>query len=426
MGKSLVEAFSFPKATINDKNITDYEVFADKVLLEKLRSKIMDQVSLRKDEDLITIIDEVILGYDLTLAERNYLINLIKSEVLEFGPLTNLLNDLNVTEIMVNGPDQIYLEIDGKIVKDNSVSFIDNEHIMRTLKKLTNQKLDLSYPFIDTKLADGSSIFGVLPPVSSKGAVFTIHKVHSKNETMDDFIRIGSMTPYMAEFLSWAVKAHLNILICGRIGSGSSTLLSALSQFILDEERIIVLENTMELLVSKPHVIALQSKNFPLTKQKFSLKDLIVNVEKMRADRILIGEVSSDEIYDLLDLLNSGYEGCMMTMHACDASDAIERLRFIASKDMSEDIVPKMICNAIDLVVVIDKLSDGKRKITAINELNYSNGKINMQEIFSFKQKKILENNEVDGEYTLHNVRPKMLDKLHKLGVKDIDFMFKK
>lgn len=257
MSKSLTESFDFkPIYNADDSVVSDYEVFKDKKLLDELRKIIIEdlvdkEIPATKElsEFVNEEIDKCLEGYDLTNLERNHVFNLIESEINGYGPITELLNDPNVTEIMVNGPSEVYVEIDGKLVKDTSVSFINDSHIERTIQRLIQplgRTIDSSNPMVDSRLKDGSRINAVLPPLSVNGPVITIRKFKHNMTTVDDLLRVGTMTTDMAKFLEACVKGKLNIIVCGGTGSGKTTLLNIISGFIGNDERIITIEDAAE------------------------------------------------------------------------------------------------------------------------------------------------------------------------------------
>ena len=436
MSKSLVEAFNIKRRSTDISEVSDYEIFADKELLEQLRLKIMGNLTEREvltDEPATDFIDVEIEGategYDLTNEERNYLRHLIENELNGYGPLTELLKDKNVTDIMVNSPKEIYIEIDGKMVKDDSVSFINNDHIIRSINKMLNDSkstIDLAKPIIDARLKDGSRIYGILPPLAVNGPMLTIHKFKNEAKTIEDFIRMGSLTTYMANFLAACVRAKCNILISGSSSSGGTTLLGALCDLIADDERIITIEDMAELKINKKHLVSLESK---ATNYNISLNELIKSAVRMRPDRVIVGELIGDEAFLLLQIMNSGSEGAMSLIHAVGVNDAIKRLEtlvLMSGVNIPLKVIREYILSAIDIVVNIEKLSDGKRKITSICELKLdNNGEIVPDEIFAFRQDGMTENKEVKGEYILFkNKKLKILPKLKNAGIDDIKDMF--
>ena len=437
--KSLIEAFEVKpeKITSNDK-VKDYEVFGDKGLLEEIRVKIVQNLikeNIPEDtllEDYINSeIDASLEGYDLSNLERNHVFNLIQNEITGYGPITPLLEDTAITEIMVNAPDEIYVEIDGKIVRDESVSFINNKHIIRTIQRIVQplgRTIDSANPMVDARLRDGSRLNAVIPPLSLKGPVLTIRKFNKKLESIDDLLRRGSLTVDMARFLEVAVEAKLNIIISGGTGTGKTTLLNILSGFLGEDERIITIEDAAELKLHQKHVISLETRltNYE-GEGEVTIRDLVRNSLRMRPDRIIVGEVRGKEAFDMMQAMNTGHEGSITTLHANNSIDALNRLEtMILMNEMEIPVsaVRGYIENAIDIIVQIDRLSDGKRKITSISELTgIKDGEIVVKEIFTYKQKGLSEDGNVVGEFGLYKRKPLVYDKIIRkgfTGIKDI------
>ena len=320
MKKSLREAFLIDDEASSFKvnDTADYNVFTDKVLLDTLRNKIIQNLidnnipdSKYLKEYINDEIDKTLEGYDLTNLERGHIFNLIENEINGFGPITELLDDPNITEIMVNSPSEIYIELDGKVIKDDTVSFINNEHIIRTIQRMIGplgRTIDASCPMVDSRLPDGSRINAVIPPLSVKGPVITIRKFKPNLTSIDDLIRNGTLTPNMARFLEGCVLGKLNILVCGGTGSGKTTLLNVLSSFIKDDERIITIEDSAELKLNQPHVISLETRSANYEKEReVTIRDLVINSLRMRPDRIIVGEVRGKESFDMLQAMNTGH-----------------------------------------------------------------------------------------------------------------------
>ena len=436
----MVEAFNIERKQTKVDNITDYEIFPDKKLLDDLRVKIVENLIDQEvpqdkllQEFINDEIDRSIEGYDLTNLERSHLYNLIDNEINGYGPLTELLEDKNITEIMVNSPKEIYIEIDGQLIRDESVSFINDEHIIRTIERMIGpmgRTIDATNPMVDSRLKDGSRINAVIPPLSTKGPVITIRKFKSEMTSADDMIRIGSMTPYMATFLEAAVKGKCNIIVCGGTGSGKTTLLNILSSFIPNNERIITIEDAAELKLEKEHVISLETRvtNYD-NEGEITIQDLVINALRMRPDRIIVGEVRGKEAFDMLQAMNTGHEGSITTLHANGPKDALNRLEtmvLMSGLDIPIKAIREYIVSAIDLVVNIERMSDGKRKITSISELeSFQDGEIHLKEIFAFHQKGVTDNGEVDGTYTLYDDKvPKVYRKIAARGITEINEMF--
>ena len=437
--KTLVEEFELEKNSKNIHFIPDYDVFKDKKLLEELRSKIiqnlLDQPILDAEnaKELMDYqIDKELEGYDLSTLERGHIYHLIESEINGYGPIAELLEDKNVTEIMVNGPDDIYVEMDGKIVKDDTISFINNDHILRTIERMIQplgKTIDASSPMVDARLKDGSRLNAIIPPLSVRGPILTIRKFKKDMDGIEDMIANGTMTPYMARFLEACVKAKLNIVVCGGTGSGKTTLLNVLSSFIDDSERIITIEDAAELNLAQTHVISLESResNYHNGKE-VTIRDLVRNSLRMRPDRIVVGEVRGEEALDMLQAMNTGHDGSLTTLHAnspLDAMHRIETMVLMSGIEIPIRAIREYIESAIDIVVEIERLSDGRRKITNISEVvGFKEDDIFLQSIFAFREEGLNENNGVNGEFVLYNYLPKVYSKIKQKGVTSVDDIF--
>ncbi len=415
----------------------DYNEFKNKSLLEELRNKIIQTLIdnnslLSKEEEIKKQIDKTVEGYDLSTVERNYLYNLIDNEMNGCGPLTEILKDPNITEIMVNGIDEIYVELDGHVVRDTSVSFINEDHIIRTIQRMIQpigRTIDTASPMVDARLADGSRLNAVIPPLSLNGPILTIRKFKEELANIDDFLRTGALTPYMARFLEASVQAKLNIIICGGTGSGKTTLLNCLSSFIGNDERIITIEDAAELKLKQNHVISLETR---LTNYEgdgeVTIRDLVINSLRMRPDRIIVGEVRGKEAFDMLQAMNTGHNGSLTTMHANSPEDALNRLEtmiLMAGMEIPVKAIREYIENAIDLVIQVSRLSDGRRKVTSICEVvGFDEDVIKLREIFSFKQTGLTDNGEVIGEFMMHKKIPNVYKKIKYRGIETLKDIF--
>lgn len=441
MAKTLTEAFEIkPKSNNYAKEVKDYEIFSDKALLDNLRIKIVQNLIEENipddkllDDYINNEIDKTLEGYDLNTLERNHVFNLIQNEITGYGPITPLLEDVSITEIMVNSPNEIYVEIDGKIVKDETVSFINDTHIIRTIQRIVQplgRTIDAANPMVDARLRDGSRLNAVIPPLSLKGPVLTIRKFNKNLDTIDDLLRKGTLTVNMARFLEAAVEAKLNILISGGTGTGKTTLLNVLSSFIGNDERIITIEDAAELKLHQSHVITLETRltNYE-GEGEVTIRDLVRNSLRMRPDRIIVGEVRGKEAFDMMQAMNTGHEGSLTTLHSNTPSDAMARLETMIMMNEMEIPVSAIrgyIANAINVIIQIDRLSDGKRKITSISEvIGIKNGEIEIKEIFSFKQKGVTSDGFVIGEFGLYKRVPKVYDKIQRKGLTKLDDIFK-
>ena len=417
----------------------DYDIFEDKKLLDDLRSRVIQNIidnkiplNMNLNDYINKEIDDSLNGIDLPNYKRNHVFNLIDNEINGLGPITELLKDKNVTEIMVNAPDEVYVEIDGKLVRDASVSFINSEHILRTIQKIVQplgRTIDSSKPMVDARLKDGSRINAIIPPLSLKGPVLTIRKFRDDLISIEDLLRNGTMTRDMAVFLEACVKSKLNILVCGGTGSGKTTILNILSSFIGDDERIITIEDAAELKLKQSHVISLETRvdNYE-SKSEITIRDLVRNSLRMRPDRIIVGEVRGGEAFDMLQAMNTGHDGSLTTLHANGSIDALNRLETMVLMGGIEIPIPAIrdyIENAIDIVVNITRLTDGRRKITDISEINGFKGtEINVVPIFAFEQTGLTKNGEVDGEFKVVTKKIKTLDRIKNKGIKELEIIF--
>ncbi len=440
MKNSLMAEFNFTEKHPQVNIINDYDIFKDKKLLDTLRTRIVENIidtKIPEKADLSKYIndeiDKTIEGYDLTNLERSHLYNLIDNEINGYGPLTELLEDDNISEIMVNSPREIYIEIDGNLIKDESISFINDEHIIRTIQRLVEpmgRTIDNANPMVDSRLKDGSRINAVIPPLSTKGPVITIRKFRKSMNNIEELIRVGTMTSEMALFLEAVVKSKLNIIVCGGTGSGKTTLLNVLSSFISHNERIVTIEDAAELKLSQPHVISLETRTTNYEKTgEITIRDLVRNSLRMRPDRIIVGEVRGKEAFDMLQAMNTGHEGSLTTLHANGCNDALHRLEtmvLMANIDLPVKAVREYIRSAINIIVNIERLADGKRKVTAISEVvGFDEDQIQIQNIFNFKQLGITSKHEVDGIFEKTKQKPLCINRILSYGNENIIGMFK-
>lgn len=333
---------------------------------------------------------------------------------------------------MVNGPKDIYVEIDGKLLKDESISFINDDHIIRTIQRLIQplgRTIDSSNPMVDSRLNDGSRINAVIPPLCVNGPVITIRKFKRNMTTMDDLVGVGTLTPKMAQFLQAAVEGKLNIIICGGTGSGKTTLLNILSGFIGDSERIVTIEDAAELKLEQTHVLGLETRNVNYSSEsEVTIRDLVINALRMRPDRIIVGECRGKEAFDMLQAMNTGHDGSLTTMHANGVADALNRLEtlvLMSGIDIPIKAIREYIEKAINLVINIQRMSDGKRKVTNISEVvGFNNDMIKLKPIFEFIQKGLTDKGEEIGEYILHNGYPEVAKILEARGVRNLNTIF--
>ncbi|HEV2460814.1 MAG TPA: CpaF family protein, partial [Ktedonobacterales bacterium] len=356
-------------------------------------------------------------GINLTRQERNRLFEAIAAEILGYGPLEPLLADDSVTEIMVNGPRQVYVEQHGRLYRTD-VRFRDDEHVMRVIDRIISplgRRCDESQPYVDARLPDGSRVNAVIPPISLVGPVLTIRKFSKTPMTPEDLVRLGSISNSMVEFLHACVQVRLNIIVSGGTGSGKTTLLNVLSGFIPDDERIVTIEDAAELQLRQDHVIPLESRPSNIEgKGRISIRDLVANALRMRPDRIIVGECRSGEALDMLQAMNTGHDGSMTTLHSNSPRDTLSRLEtmvLMAGMDLPLRAIREQIASAVQLIVHQERLRDGSRKVVSITEVMRMEGDIiSMQDLFVFEQTGV-ENGRVIGRLRPTGIRPSFMDR---------------
>ncbi len=372
------------------------------------------------------LFDAVVEGENivLTRVERERLFEEVTADIIGFGPIEPLLQDPTVTEVMVNGPNQIYIEQRGKLHLTD-ITFDDDEHVRRIIDRIVSplgRHVDESSPLCDARLPDGSRVNIVIPPISLIGPTITIRKFSKTPLGIDDLIRFGSMTPEIAEFLRACVVARLNIVVSGGTGSGKTTLLNVLSSFIPDDERIITIEDAAELQLRQEHVVRLEARPPNIEgKGAITIRDLVINALRMRPDRIVVGECRGREALDMLQAMNTGHDGSLTTGHANSPRDMLARLEtmvLMAGMDLPVRAIREQIASAVDLIIQQSRLRDGSRKITQITEVQGMEGEvIVLQDIFVFEQE-AYEGGKVIGRIKPTGVRPKFMPKLEDAGIR--------
>ena len=382
-----------------------------------------NQVEVRRQiEELFgKVADEE--GLALTRAERVRMLEQITDEILGLGPLEPLLRDETITEVMVNGPQQVYIEREGRLEMTN-VTFQNDEHVMKIIQRIISpigRRIDESSPMVDARLADGSRVNAIIPPLSLVGPVLTIRKFAATPFTVEDLIRFGTATTEMFEFLEACVKARLNIFVSGGTGSGKTTMLNILSSFIPDDERIVTIEDAAELQLRQEHVVTLEARPSNIEgKGAIPIRELVRNALRMRPDRIVVGECRSAEALDMLQAMNTGHDGSMSTGHANTPRDMLSRLEtmvLMAGMDLPLKAIREQIASAVDLIVHQNRLKDGSRKIVAITEVQGMEGDvIVMQDIFVFEQTAVVEG-KIEGRLRPTGIRPKFVEKFEAAGI---------
>ncbi|MEM5774377.1 MAG: CpaF family protein [Anaerolineaceae bacterium] len=361
----------------------------------------------------------------LTAPTKDQLFREVMDELTGYGPLQSLLEDTDVSEIMVNGSKKVYIERKGKISKTDVV-FDDDFHVMRIIDRIIlplGRRIDVDNPTVDARLPDGSRVNASIPPVAIDGPNITIRKFQKDKLSFRQLIELGSITESMVELLRACVIGRLNMLISGGTGSGKTTLLAILSSFIPEHERIITIEDAAELQLQQDHVVRMETKPANVDgKYGVSTRDLVRNTLRMRPDRIIVGECRGGEALDMLQAMNTGHDGSLTTIHANTPRDAISRLEtltMMAGMDLPFRVIRSQIASAIDVVIQTSRISDGSRKVTAINEISGMEGEtVTMSEIFKYQQTGVDANGKVIGELKATGIRPFFTEKLKAAGFK--------
>ncbi len=407
-------------------NYMDLKSRVQTKLLSELDSSSLD---IRQKNEVRAHIEELfnaILADEsmvLSRAERHSLFEAIVAEILGFGPLEPLLADDSITEIMVNGPKNIFIEQKGNLSRAN-VTFENDEHVMRILDRIVaplGRRVDESSPMVDARLPDGSRVNAVIRPIALCGPTITIRKFSKKPLTVDDLIRFGSLTPEIRDFLRACIIGRLNMIVSGGTGSGKTTLLNVLSSFIPNDERIVTVENAAELQLRQEHVVTLESRPPNIEgKGEITIQDLVVNCLRMRPDRIVVGECRSGEALDMLQAMNTGHDGSLTTAHSNSPRDTLARLEvmcLMSGMDLPVRAIREQIASAVDCICHEERLRDGTRKIVKITEVQGMEGEIiTMSDIFEFEQTG-LEGGKVIGRIRPTGLRPKFIDRIEASGV---------
>jgi len=360
----------------------------------------------------------------LNLEERERIVREIQDEVMGLGPLEPLLQDPTVSDILVNGYDSIFVERHGRL-EPTVARFKDNQHLMRIIEKIVSavgRRVDETTPMVDARLADGSRVNAIIPPLALDGPMLSIRRFGTDPLMIDNLVEMGSVTPEIVELLRGVVQCRLNILISGGTGSGKTTLLNAISQFIPGTERIVTIEDSAELQLKQRHVVRLETRPANIEGTgRISQRELVINSLRMRPDRIVVGEVRGSEALDMLQAMNTGHDGSLTTIHANSPRDALSRIETMVAMtglDIPQKAVRSQIASAIHVVVQLARLSDGRRCLTSLQEITGMEGDIiTTQEIFKLERHGIGENGEVIADVVPTGIRPHFAEKLLLAGV---------
>jgi len=402
-----------------------HDLLIERMELKRLNLSKVDDLQLRKKTSLK--IDELIQEMDEkfpVLIDREKLKKELIDDVLGLGPLEELLADDSITEIMVNRPDQIYIEQSGKL-RLTDTRFMSDQHVYNVIQRIVSplgRSINESSPLVDARLADGSRVNAIIPPLALQGSTLTIRKFSKKRLTTDDLIRFGTLTEDMVEFLALCVQQRRNIVISGGTGSGKTTLLNILSSFIPEDERIVTIEDAAELNLPQEHVVRLEARPPNIEgKGAIPIRELVKNCLRMRPDRIVVGECRGGEALDMLQAMNTGHDGSLTTGHANSPRDILSRLEtmvLMSGMDLPVRAIRDQISAAVDVIVQQSRMADGSRKITHITEVTGMEGDIiTLQDIFLFNQTGFTENGNIKGYFAPAGTIPAFVENLRRRGI---------
>ncbi|HMQ34069.1 MAG TPA: CpaF family protein [Chloroflexaceae bacterium] len=408
------EGFNEIKLRVQQRLISELDPKLDLTNTGKVRKQVEEAFQAILDGESIV----------LTRSERQRMFESIENDIIGLGPIEPLLDDPEISEIMVNGPKQVYIEKKGKLVRTN-VSFLNDEHVMRIIDRIVaplGRRVDESSPMVDARLKDGSRVNAIIRPLALNGPTITIRKFKKDKLTIDDLVQFGSMSRQIGDFLEACVKARTNIVVSGGTGSGKTTLLNVLSSFIPEDERIITVENAAELQLRQDHVVSLESRPPNVEgRGEVTIRDLVINCLRMRPERIIVGECRGGETLDMLQAMNTGHDGSMTTIHANSPKDSIARIEtmcLMAGMDLPARAIREQLVSAVHLIVQQSRLKDGSRKVTQVTEVSGMEGDVVvMQDIFVFEQTGLDEKGRIVGMLRPTGVRPKFIEKFESLNI---------
>jgi pilus assembly protein CpaF len=362
---------------------------------------------------------------------RDQIVARVVDEVVGLGPIDALLRDPSISEVMVNAPDEVFFEREG-ILYLSDVRFRDDTHIARVIERIIapiGRRVDEASPMVDARLPDGSRVNVVIPPISPKSPTITIRKFRADKLTMDDLVTATSITSAMADFLRACVRLKLNILISGGTGTGKTTFLNALSAYIPESERILTIEDPIEIKMQQPHIVSMEARPANIDgKGEITQRDLLRNSLRMRPDRIIIGEVRGPEAFDMLNAMNTGHEGSLSTVHANSPRDALARIEnmvLMANLDLPDRAIREQMASAINLIVHLQRHTDGVRRVTYITEVTGMEGQfVTLQDLFRFEQHSVTEEGKIIGDMVPTGIRPSFAERFDQTGITLPDGIF--
>jgi pilus assembly protein CpaF len=421
-----------PTATSAKMRVREYQELKTRIHQELLNRLNLEHLTRVRREDaepeIRTLIVELIESEThttlLSLAERENLVGDVLNELFGLGPLESLLRDPDISDILVNRFDRVYIERNGKL-EETDVMFKDDLHLQLIIERIVSsvgRRIDESSPMVDARLKDGSRVNAIIPPLALDGPALSIRRFRTGRLGAQDLVERETLTQPMLDFLAAAVACRLNIIVSGGTGAGKTTLLNVLSGFISNFERIVTIEDAAELMLRQRHVVRLETRPPNIEKQgAVRQRDLVVNALRMRPDRIIVGEVRSEEALDMLQSMNTGHDGGLTTIHANSPRDALYRLDTMVAMsnfNIPEKAVRQQTASAINLIVQVTRLSDGTRKVTGINEVTGMEGEmVSMQDIFVFERTGLRRDGKVCGRFRATGIRPKCTERLASFGI---------
>jgi pilus assembly protein CpaF len=399
-----------------------------KLLNELDTTKLGEDLNNEATKQNITNLIETLLAEEsvpIGMQDRKKLIQELIDDILGLGPIEPLLRDSTVNDVLVNGPKKVYVERKG-VLEKTEIVFDDEGHLMKTINRIVScvgRRVDESSPMVDARLKDGSRVNAIILPLSIDGASLSIRKFSEKKFILDDLVKFGAITESMCEMLKLCVICRMNIIVSGGTGSGKTTFLNALSRYIPDSERVVTIEDAAELQLQRDHVVRLETRPPNLEgKGEITQRDLVKNALRMRPERIILGEIRSGEALDLLQAMNTGHDGSMGTLHANTTRDAFSRLEtmcLMSGIELPQKAIREQIASAVNLICQLNRFSDGSRRVTQISEVTgMENGIITTQDIFTYEQKGVDENNKVKGIFKPSGIRPVFSKKIEAMGYK--------
>jgi pilus assembly protein CpaF len=417
-------------ADVRDANYIELKSRIHQDLLNRLNLERLSEVKREDGEPeirglIVGMLDREYRGVPLSSGERENLIGDVLNELFGLGPLERLLGDADISDILVNRFDRVYVERNGRLEEADDITFKDDRHLRRIIERIVSsvgRRIDESHPMVDARLQDGSRVNAIIPPLALDGSALSIRRFRTERLGDQDLVDRESLTQPMLDFLKGAIGCRLNVIVSGGTGAGKTTLLNVLSGLISEQERIISIEDAAELILRQRHVVRLETRPSNIEgKGAIRQRELVINALRMRPDRIIVGEVRGEEALDMLQAMNTGHDGSLTTIHANSPRDALYRLNTMiamANLNIPDKAVRQQIASALNLVIQVSRMSDGTRKVTSISEVTGMEGEvITMQEIFLFEKTGVTPDGKAVGQFRATGIRPKCSDRLATSGV---------